>query len=229
LTETAAWSPGHPVADLAAAGEALLAAAPSAAAAVECATADLASRASGESLATQLGSQAPLEQVRVHALVTATAPADVAAGAREAIRAGFAGCKLKVGVGSVADDVERIMRLRQAAGEQCLLRLDANGAWSVEDALRVLEATASLGIDYVEDPVADWEAMAALKERIDVRLAADQMLRRMDDVSIAADVASVAVIKPSAVGGPWHALAMAGAAVDAGLAVVFGSLLESAV
>lgn len=229
LTELADGSSGQAVADLTEAGEALVGATPCATAAVASAAADLTSRVSGDSLATHLAVQAPLQGVRAHALVAAVTPADVAAAGHEVIRAGFVGCKLKVGARSVEDDVERITRLREAVGSQCLLRLDANGGWSVNDALRVLEATLPLGIDYVEDPVADWEAMAAVKDRIDVRLAADQMLRRIEDVAVAADVVSVAVIKPSAVGGPSRALTMADTAVDAGLAVVFGSLLESAV
>ena len=58
--------------------------------------------------------------------------------------------KLKVGVG---DDAGRVAAARAAGGPQLELRLDANGAWEVEEAVRTIEALAPAGLELVEEPV----------------------------------------------------------------------------
>ncbi len=202
---------------------------PTVVAAVEAAAATARAEAGAVALATQLTPGVPLSSLPVHALVTGASPSNVAAAGRAAVAAGYPACKLKVGARPEEEDIERIRALREAIGPTMRLRLDANRAWALDEALRVLETATTLGIEYVEDPVAGWDEMAELRQRVDVPLAVDQLFRSGEGIPAARVVAAVAVVKPSASGGPVRSLELAAAAESAGLRVVFGSLLESAV
>ena len=58
--------------------------------------------------------------------------------------------KLKVGIG---DDAGRVAAVRAAVGPEMALRLDANGAWSVEEAVRAIDTLSPAGLELVEEPV----------------------------------------------------------------------------
>ncbi len=112
-----------------------------------------------------------LDEVTVNATIGATDRAGAAAGAEAARRAGFRCVKLKVGIG---DDAGRVAAVRAALGPQPLLRLDANGAWDVEQAAGTIEALAGAGLELVEEPVHGLRALRALRERVAVRIAMDE-------------------------------------------------------
>ena len=115
-------------------------------------------------------------------LISGTAEA-VAADAERWAADGFTTFKLKVGLladlppderpsgaargGAATDpDLAQIEAVRSAVGPQARIRLDANGAWSVDRAEYVLRSAADLGIELVEQPVADIERMAELRRRL---------------------------------------------------------------
>ena len=79
--------------------------------------------------------------------------------------------KLKVGIG---DDAGRVAAVRAALGPGVRLRLDANGAWSVDEAVRMIEALAPAGLELVEEPVHGLAALRAVRERVAVRIAMDE-------------------------------------------------------
>jgi L-alanine-DL-glutamate epimerase-like enolase superfamily enzyme len=78
----------------------------------------------------------------------------LAAQVEDGLRAGFEVFYLKVGVND-AEDLAMVAAVREALGPGPRLRLDANGAWSVPQALRILRAMAEHDIDFVEQPVRD--------------------------------------------------------------------------
>jgi L-alanine-DL-glutamate epimerase-like enolase superfamily enzyme len=138
-----------------------LAVLPQALAPVDLALWDLAGKRAGQPVWRLLGgSSAPAVEVN-HAI---SAP-DRAGAAREAAwarQAGFRCLKVKVGRG---DDAGRLAAVRAAAGPQMSIRVDANGAWSVEQARAALEALAAVGLELCEEPVrglADAEALSRL-------------------------------------------------------------------
>ena len=65
-------------------------------------------------------------------------PEEVAERARAGLRDGYACFKLKVGL---PDDAERVSAVRSAIGPWPALRVDANGGWSVDDAVRAIRST----------------------------------------------------------------------------------------
>ena len=122
---------------------------PQALAAVDLALWDRAGRREGRPVAALLTDH-PAASVPVNATIDAADRAGAAAAAGEAARAGFRCVKVKVGIG---DDAGRVAAVRAAAGPDVDLRLDANGAWTVEEAIATIGALAPAGLELVEEPV----------------------------------------------------------------------------
>ena len=165
--------------------------------------------------------------------VNVTVPACSPERAHEIVRAG--GCttaKVKVAErGQVlADDIARLEAVRDALGPEGLIRIDANGGWDVDEATRaigLLERAAG-GLEYVEQPCESVEELAAVRRSVDVRIAADESIRRAADPYRVRDLAAadIAVLKVQPLGGVRACLRIA---EDIGLPVVVSSAVESSV
>jgi O-succinylbenzoate synthase len=129
---------------------------------------------------------------------------------------------------TLADDLARVEAVRDALGPAGLIRVDANAAWSLDEAATALQALAAFGLEYAEQPVASLDDMAALRRRVDVRLAADESVRRAEDpLRIAGlEAADIVVLKVQPLGGVRACLAVAEAC---GLPVVVSSAIETSV
>jgi L-alanine-DL-glutamate epimerase-like enolase superfamily enzyme len=129
-------------------------------AAVDLALWDLEARRTGVPLAALLGA-AHGADVALSATIAAIDRAGAAAEAAAATEAGLRCLKLKVGVG---DDAGRLAAVRATVGQDVSLRIDANGAWSVQEAVAALGALAPVGLELVEEPVHGLEALRAVRE-----------------------------------------------------------------
>jgi O-succinylbenzoate synthase len=172
------------------------------------------------------------EPVRDRVGVNVTVPAVSPQRAREIV-AGSSGCrtaKVKVAEAgqSDADDIARVEAVRDAIGPAGRVRVDANGAWDVGHAERMLAALAPLGLEYAEQPCASLAELAELRRRVGVPLAADESVRRAEDPLAvrAAGAADIVVLKAQPLGGVRAALRVAAAC---GLPVVVSSAVESSV
>ncbi|SEO66142.1 o-succinylbenzoate synthase [Trujillonella endophytica] len=131
---------------------------------------------------------------------------------------------------AAAEDLARVEAVRAALGPAGAVRIDANAAWDVDTAvarLRELDAAAG-GLEYAEQPCATLPELAALRRRLDVRIAVDEGVRRSADplrVDLRA-AADVVVLKVQPLGGVRAALRVAEAH---GLPCVVSSALESSV
>ncbi|MBQ9917152.1 MAG: o-succinylbenzoate synthase [Microbacterium sp.] len=173
--------------------------------------------------------------VRTRVLVNATVPA-VAASEVDGVLARFDGCrtaKVKVAeAGQVlADDVARVRAVRAAMGPEGRVRIDANGGWNVDEAERAVHALAEFDLEYIEQPCAEVEELAELRERIgylDIPVAADESVRKVSDpLRVArAGAADLLVIKAQPLGGVRAALAIV---AEAGLPAVVSSALDTSV
>jgi O-succinylbenzoate synthase len=121
---------------------------------------------------------------------------------------GFRTFKLKVGL---AGDVTQVATVRQSLGPEPAIRLDANGAWSVDDAADRLPALASHGIELAEQPVGTFEQMVELRRRVDVKIAADESLVSPFDARRARQLGAcqIAAVKVAKVGGLGASLEIA--------------------
>ena len=166
--------------------------------------------------------------------VNVTVPAVDAERAAAVVRAsnGCRTAKVKVGEPGqdLADDQARLEAVRDALGPGGRIRIDVNGLWSVDEAVAripLLDRAAG-GLEYVEQPVADVEDLAVVRRRVDVRVAADESIRRAEDPYRVRDLeaADVAVLKVQPLGGVRACLRIA---EDIGLPVVVSSALETSV
>ena len=198
-------------------------------AAFETALYDLAARIDGKPLAALLG-PVRRHRVPVNALLECTDAAEAATRARALVARGYACIKLKLTPAELDGDTTRLAAIRSAVGRAINLRLDANGAWTVPQAIRTLPRLGAYGIEYVEQPVPDIEGMAAVRAAVGVPLAADECVAGSGAVHAIArlSAAAVIVIKPGRIGLGASA-AIAAAARRRGLDVVVTSVLDTSV
>ena len=129
---------------------------------------------------------------------------------------------------SAADDLERVEAVRDALGPAGAIRVDANAAWDVDTAVARIRELDRVGLEYVEQPCATLAELAALRRRIDVRVAVDEGVRRSADPLTVdlREAGDVVVLKVQPLGGVRAALRVA---ETHGLPCVVSSALESSV
>lgn len=173
---------------------------------------------------------APLrDTVAVNVTVPAVGPEQAHA---IVLRGGCRTAKVKVAEPgqTLAEAEARLEAVRDALGPDGRVRVDANGLWSVDEAVPAIAALdrAAGGLEYVEQPVASVEDLAVVRRRVAVPVAADESIRRAADPYHVRDLeaADVAVLKVQPLGGVAACLRIA---EDIGLPVVVSSALETSV
>jgi len=193
---------------------------PQALAAIDMALWDRAGRREGKPVASLL-SDDPATEVAVNATLSALDRAGVAEQAARAARAGFGCVKLKVGVG---DDAGRVAAARAAAGPAVALRLDANGAWSVDEAVRTIDALAPAGLELVEEPTHGLHAVREVRRRVASRVSIDETAA--EHGALGAGVADAVCLKISRCGGIAALLVAAALVRASGAEVYLASTLD---
>jgi len=201
---------------------------PAVRAGLEMACWDLAAQSARIPLAEMLG-PAARHRVPVNAIIDRLNPADAATVAHEFVAQGFCCLKLKVGR-NVREDTARLAAVRAAAGPQVRLRIDANGMWSLDEALRFLPQLAAYDLDYVEQPVADAAQLAQVRRAVNVPIAADECVTDAAAVRqlAALGAADVIVVKPALLG-LRAAAAVVRTAQTCGMSVVVTSALDTSI
>ena len=177
--------------------------------------------------AIEAATQEPPKLYRTSVGVNATMPALNDESEVTRILAGFPGCttvKIKVGTND-EEDLARIALVRKLS-PQFKIRIDVNGLWSVDRAVKFLDLCGE--IEYVEQPCATVAELRELKSRVDVKIVGDEILRKSEnpfevDLHGAIDIL---MLKVQPLGGIRNAHALA---AHHKLPVVVSSALESAV
>jgi L-Ala-D/L-Glu epimerase len=193
---------------------------PEAIAALDMALWDRAGRRAGKPIAALI-SDAHAPRVPVNATLTALDRAGAAEQAARAVAEGFDCLKVKVGVG---DDAGRIAAVRAAAGQDALLRLDANGGWDVEQAVHAIETLSPAGLELVEEPCHGLAAVREVRERVPVRVAIDETAG--EPGALAAGVADAVCLKVARCGGIGPLLAAAALVRASGAEIYLASTLD---
>jgi o-succinylbenzoate synthase len=209
------------------------AATPAARFALDCALSDLASRRRGLSLRHWLAPEA-VDRLAVNAMLGTLGTVDHAALSLSREQ-GFRVLKLKVGVETPTSDLASLIALARppSVGMDVGLRLDANGAWSFDQARWLIERLARLRlpVESIEEPLAEPTParLAELQALAPFALALDESLpTRFAALDPAQLGVRRLVLKPAALGGLRRTLALARRAQAAGIEVVVTSLVESA-
>jgi O-succinylbenzoate synthase len=172
----------------------------------------------------------PPKPLRTRIPINATVPAVDAARVPDVL-ARFPGARTaKVKVAepgqTLADDVARVNAVRALVPT---VRVDANGGWTVQEAVAAARAlTADGPLEYLEQPCATVPELAEVRRLVDVPVAADESIRKADDplLVVRAKAADIAVVKVAPLGGVARLLAIAGQ-ID--VPIVVSSALDSAV
>jgi O-succinylbenzoate synthase len=129
---------------------------------------------------------------------------------------------------SLDDDVARVAAVRNALGSEGKVRVDANGGWSVDQAVATLAELGRYDLEYAEQPVATVEELRDVRMKVDVPVAADESVRRSADPLRVAelDAADIVVLKAQPLGGVRACLALA---EQISRPVVVSSALESSI
>ena len=171
----------------------------------------------------------PRQTVALNALL----PRSGANGPTQAVRRqdeGYRAVKVKVGQGSVEEDVARVRAIRKALGASVALRADANRAWSFDEAVTFADGIHDLRIAYVEEPLVDparlddFIAKTGLPVALDetTRDTAPSILRDFPDVS-------AVVLKPTLLGGLQRTREWERVARDTGATPILSGSYESGV
>ncbi len=193
---------------------------PQATAAIDLALWDLAGRRAGQPVWHLLGAgSAP--PVPVNATIAAPDRAQAAQQAAAAAAAGFACIKVKVGIG---DDAGRLAAVRAAAGPELSIRLDANGAWSVKEAVASLRMLEPVGVELCEEPTRGLREIAAVGAQTSVGLALDETASAPG--ALRRRVCDAVCLKVTRCGGISGVLSAASEARQAGYQVYLASTLD---
>jgi o-succinylbenzoate synthase len=155
---------------------------PSIKSAIDMALHDLLARAMNVPLYKLLGGKVR-ERVNSTWAISGLEAGQAADEALDGLEQGFEAIKIKVGVGSLQADIERVRSVRKAVGENIHLRADANQAWSPEIAIQFLKAVEDCHLQFIEQPVRrdDLDGMARVAHAVDTPVAPDEGLFDAED------------------------------------------------
>jgi L-alanine-DL-glutamate epimerase-like enolase superfamily enzyme len=157
-------------------------------------------------------------------------PAESADVARRMVAEGFRTLKLKVGHDPLEYDLERLQQVREAVGNDIRLTVDANGGWSVNDAIRAAPRLEEFGVAFVEQPVhrLDLEGLAHVRRHIRLPVMADESVFTVRDAlrCLQLGAADIISIYPGKNGGLLNTWTIAALAEAAGVHCAIGSNLE---
>jgi L-alanine-DL-glutamate epimerase-like enolase superfamily enzyme len=132
-----------------------------------------------------------------------------------------------------AGDEEIVAAVREAIGPELLLRVDANEAWGVEEAVERIAALEPYGLDWVEQPVAadDVNGLAEVRRSVGPKIAADQAVFTLGELRhvLEKDAADVVVVGHHETGGILRLRQLAALAEEHGVLVNRHACMESAV
>ncbi len=201
--------------------------------AVETAALDALGQVQGVSVASLLA-PAIRDSVAVNAVIAEPDARRAGEAAHAARQAGFACIKLKVGMErDLESERARVALVRESLDPEVLLRLDANGAWSPSEAIRMIGSLSRYQLDLVEQPIApgDPKDMAAVRSAVSVPIAADEDV--IDEAAalrlVEANAVDCLVVKLMVVGGPRAAMRIAEIAKRARISTIITTSIESGV
>jgi len=119
------------------------------------------------------------------------------------LKEGFETLKIKVGRDNYKEDIEVLKTVREKLGDDFKIRIDANGKWSLKEAVKILNSIKRYKIEYVEQPVNKMKDFIELKKEVDIPVAADESIRTIKDAEnfINKKAVDFLILKPMMLGG----------------------------
>jgi O-succinylbenzoate synthase len=156
-------------------------------------------------------------------------PADVLRQARFLAAKGYMTYKLNVGSRNIPLDVQKVQDVRRVIPPGAKLRLDANRAWRLDEAIVFAQNIGKDRIEYIEEPVADPVQLEEFFRRTDIPVAVDETLQEKPLEELAGRMGiAYAVARPMAMGVTGY-LKFLDTASQYGIHVIASSAFESGV
>jgi L-alanine-DL-glutamate epimerase-like enolase superfamily enzyme len=151
---------------------------------VDNAVCDLEARRHRLPAASYLGGQWVPDGVACNNCVFWGEDADMQSNLARYVALGFGHIKLRVGVGTLEDDLRRLAWMREAYGPALAISIDANGAWNADQALFAIDRMRRFDLEYVEQPTVkgDWPALERVATACGLLVMIDEGLRDDADV-----------------------------------------------
>ena len=195
---------------------------------IEIALLDLKGKALGVPVAELLGGFSR-DRVPVVGYLFIDEPEANAAKAAAFVEAGYTELKLKVGR-DFEQDHDNLAAIRDRVGKDVRIRIDANMIWSVPAAIKWIKGLEQFDLQYVEQPVPDFDlaGLAQVRRCVSVPIAADEACTDVRSALelIKADACDVFVVYPSEAGGLRRAHQIGALADAAGKWCAIGSWAE---
>lgn len=192
---------------------------------------DLAAKAANQPLYQFLGGS-KTKQLETDITVGIGSPALMAQQAAAFKQQGFRIIKIKLGKDPM-EDVERVKQIRQAVGNELLLRADANQGWDYEGAVFALQNLAPYHIQFCEQPMRHWNdhLLPDLRKNSPIKIMADESVFDHHDAErlIAADACDYVNIKFAKSGGILEAIKINTVCEQNNIPCMMGGMLESRV
>jgi len=143
------------------------------------------------------------DEIIVNAVIGFLSAADVHLKVKDIIAKGFNTIKIKVGRPKFEEDLEILKAVRDATGSDIKVRVDVNGKWDLDCAVKNLRQLEDLNIEYAEQPVNSIEDFIKIKKETSISLAADESIRNYISARafILRKAVDVIVLKPMVIGG----------------------------
>ncbi len=203
---------------------------PVAKSAIDIAVHDLLAKAAGVPLARFLGGGG--NSVRLARIITTSEPAEAEQMAAQAMEAGYAGFKIKIGL-EPRRDVEIVRAVISGSRPDIFMWADSNQAYDLSHAIRLARALEELEVDVLEQPMPanDLSGLAELRRATAIPIAVDESVFSPRDLIqvIRLRAADWLVIKICKAGGIWPARRCIEIAQEAGMVILGSGLTESAV
>lgn len=149
--------------------------------------------------------------------------------AAQLVAAGFTAIKLKVGT-DIDKDIERVRCVSQALNGKALLHLDANQAWTLDEAIHFGNEVGLATVDYIEEPLKDYKDVPEFFHQTTIPVALDETVRVIDFQEIKKiEGVDVLVLKPSVIGGIEKTWRIVRDAKGQGISTLISSIFESSV
>lgn len=166
-------------------------------------------------------------QVPVSCFLAGT-PRDIVFQAQSSVRQGYRTLKIKVGQGSLKDDIERVRAVNAVIESKALLRVDANRSWDLPEAIEFVREVGLTTIEYIKEPLKDLSLIGEFYQETYMPVALDESIQALDFERIQSmDGVDVLVLKPMLFGSFHEIRELAIRAKNRGLRVVFNSAFES--
>ncbi len=150
--------------------------------------------------------------------------------AKMLVDSGYDTLKLKVGRDDILSDVEKVKIIREAMGQRVNLRLDANQAWSMEEAVSFARDVSSQGIEYIEEPLQDSSGLGGFYRETGMPVALDESVLNLElPVKTWPEGVKALVLKPALLGGIEKTVQLIRSAQKAGIYAVISSVFESGI